>query len=303
MTMHFNLQLYRFTRLIPLLILVLLPVQYVAADINLSFGLYTTDKPTAMVKAYRPILNRLETDLAKKTGEAVKISLKISSTYEKGVNALTSGQVDFAKLGPAPYVSAYQKNPDIRIIALDSKGDSKFFNGVICVHKDSAISSIEDLKGKSFAFGNKGSTIGRYLSQAHLYKHGITVTDLSDHAYLGRHDKVGYAVSQKTFDAGALKEGTYKKLVKSGAELKVLAKFKNVNKPWVASSQMSEEIFLSLQAVMLDLANPDVFKPFSRNRFVRGQDSDFELTRDAILNNSKFFDNAAPYPPQVNVVH
>lgn len=288
-------------RFLLVFILFAAPIHKASAEIELSFGLYTTHKPTAMVKAYRPILNRLESDLEKKTGEPVKIALKISATYEKGIEALVNGEVDFAKLGPASYVFAHQANPDIRIIALDSKGDSKTFNGVICVHKDSNINSIEELIGKTFAFGDERSTIGRFLSQAYLHKHGITVTDLSAHAYLGRHDRVGYAVSQKSYDAGALKEGTFKKLVEAGEELKILATFKNVNKPWVASSTMNDEIYDKLKATMLELNEPSVFKPFSRKQFVSGHDSDFGQTRDSILNNSHFFADAPQHQQQANV--
>jgi len=33
------------------------------ADVNLKFGVYTSDKPTTMVKMFRPILNILEQEM------------------------------------------------------------------------------------------------------------------------------------------------------------------------------------------------------------------------------------------------
>ena len=52
-------------------ILISLVVATAQAEINLKFGVYTSDKPTTMVKMFRPILNALEINLAEKMGEPV----------------------------------------------------------------------------------------------------------------------------------------------------------------------------------------------------------------------------------------
>ena len=42
--------------------------------------------------------------------------------------------------------------------------------------------TVEDLRGRTFAFGDRNSTIGRYLSQLHLMEHGIRAPDLAGYA-------------------------------------------------------------------------------------------------------------------------
>jgi len=259
------------------------------ADIKLTFGVYTTDKPTEMVRAYRPILTRMESELSTRLATKVDIALKVASTYEKGVSDLVKGAVDFSMLGAASYISARKQNPSLRILAIESKNNSKTFNGVISVWTDSPIQSVEQLAGKSFAFGNKISTIGRYLAQAYLSDHEIYADDLSHYEYLGRHDRVGHAVGSGKFNAGALKEGTFNKLVKKGVKLRAIAKYPNVNKPWVASSQLDDSIYKELQSVMLGLKDESLFKPFSRTRFVSAEDGDYDVIRNAIDNNETFF--------------
>lgn len=74
------------------------------------------------------------------------------------------------------------------------------------------------LRGQTFAFGDERSTIGRYLSQLLLVQHGIRADELLSYEYLGRHDRVGTAVGAGQFDAGALKESTFRKLKKKGGE-------------------------------------------------------------------------------------
>jgi len=263
------------------------------ADIHLNFGVYTAEKPTAMVKIYRPILSELEAAMVESTGEPTTISLQVVSSYEAGVSALVEGDVDFSLLGPASYVMAKARNQGIRILALDSKNHSKTFNGVICVAEDSSIAEIADLRGKSFAFGNEKSTIGRYLSQQHLAEHGVFAGDLAEFEYLGRHDRVGHAVSQGSYDAGALREGTYNKLKKSGASLRALAIFPNVNRPWVAREGLDERLFSALRRSMLNLSAPEAFKKLRRERFVAGADEDFARIRKAIQRNDAFFESAA----------
>ncbi len=176
------------------------------ADIVLNFGIYTSDKPSEMVKKFRPVLNVLEAGLSRLLDDPVIINLQVASSYQKGVAALVTGEVDFARFGPASYIIAKSQDPRISIIAIESKNGSKIFNGVICVRMDSTITRVEDLKGKNFAFGDPQSTIGRYLSQAYLYEYGVTANELSSYEYLGRHDRVGSAVAAGKFDAGALKK-------------------------------------------------------------------------------------------------
>jgi len=259
------------------------------AQIEFNFGVYTTDKPTAMVKAFRPILSALEESLSEKLQDNVSIRLQVASTYQKGIDALATGEVDFAMLGPASYIEALAKQPALKILALDSKDGSKTRNGVICVREDSDIEKISDLKGKRFAFGNERSTIGRYLSQALLMDNGITAQSLESFEYLGRHDRVAHSVSQGNHDAGALKEGTYKKLKKKGLKLRTLANISLVNRPWVAGADFEETLFKALKESMLGLNAPKAFKAMGRKQFVEGADADFREIRSAILDNAEFF--------------
>ncbi len=264
-------------RLILLLMIAISPVQ---GGETFSFGIYAADKPTTVVKKFRPRLNEIQAQLSKKLGGEVKIKMQIAPDYSKGVDDIVAGRVDFARLGPASYIAVKSRQPEIRILALESNHGNKHFNGVIVVHRDSPIKSVDDLKGKRFAFGNRRSTIGRYLAQQFLLKAGIRDDDLSGYEYLGRHDKVGWAVAQGAFDAGALKAGTYKKLVKSGAALRVLAMFPNVTKPWVARAGLEEATFQELRSSLLTLG-PD--------NFLSGQDSDFDEIRLAIKESVRFF--------------
>lgn len=274
---------------IALLIFCALSAASAQAQIKLTFGVYTADKPTTMVRAYRPALSVLEEVLSEKMQEKVSIRFQVASTYAKGIDALVAGDVDFAMFGPASYIEALNRQPSLKILALESKDGSKTFNGVICVREDSDIETISDLDGKRFAFGNERSTIGRFLSQDLLMRHGITAKDLHFYDYLGRHDHVAKSVAEGKHDAGALKEGTYKKLTKHGLKLRVLATIPLVNRPWVASAKLEKNMFQALKEALLELDDPKALRAMGRIQFVEASDTDFAEIRSAIKGNAAFF--------------
>ncbi len=260
------------------------------ADVDLKFGVYVSDKPTEMVRKFRPVLDALEIAMSGELGEAVHIKMRVAGDYEAGIDDLVTGAVDFARFGPASYVLAKERNPELRILSVESEKGTKVFYGIICVAKESPIRAVEDLHGKSFAFGNSRSTIGRYLSQLFLFRHGIGAKDLSAYGYLERHDKVGTAVARNQFDAGALKEGTFKKLVAKGLPIRAIASFPNVTKPWIARGGLAPKVFDALRAALLRMRDPAALKALKKDGFLEGGDDDYAVIRKAMASNALFFE-------------
>jgi phosphonate transport system substrate-binding protein len=265
----------------------------VSAELGLIFGVYTADKPTTVVQQFHPVLELLARGLSTRLNEPAQIKMRIASTYERGVQDIAAGRVDISRLGPASYVRAKELNPNITILAMESEGGTKTFCGVIAVRTDSAIRDVSDLKGKSFAFGDKTSTIGRYLAQRYLATNGITARDLRRYAYLGRHDRVGAAVGNGEFDAGALQESSFQKLVKEGMPLRAIARFPNVTKPWVAREGLPPPIVQSLRAALLQINDREALRRLGIDGFLDGSDADYEVTRQAMHGNYGFSDEAS----------
>ncbi len=285
-------KIYRFIVHITIVLFVILNFGIAsAAEVVLNFGVYSSDKPTEMVKKFRPILNLIDSRMEELLGEPVTIRMQVSKTYKQGVDNLISGKVDFARFGPASYVEAKILDPNIYILAMESVKGKKIFHGLICIAKNSHIRKVSDLKGKRFAFGNERSTIGRYLSQLYLVKHGVHASDLGYYEYLDRHDIVASAVASGKFDAGALKESTFNKLVKNGALLKELVRFPNVTKPWIVRSGLSDTYVQALRKTLIDMDNAVGPKTINIKReFLPGDDSDYESVREAMSRNNEFFE-------------
>lgn len=258
------------------------------AEINLTFGSYAADKPTYTVKMYRPFLQYLAQEMTKILGEQVNIKMRITKEYETSIDQLANGEVDFSRFGPASYITVFEREPKIQIIAIESNKGSKRFKGAIAVHADSPIQSLSELKNKSFAFGDQLSTIGRYLAQSHLLDAGISSKELSGYDYLGRHDRVGAAVAAGRFTAGALKESTLSKLIRSGVPIRAMHEFDNVTKPWLAAAGMDPDVLAAIREVMLELKDAELLGDIAEDGFLEGSDADYDIIRQA-MKHSKMF--------------
>lgn len=263
----------------------------VKAAREIVFGIYTADKASTTVAEFAPVIEWLETELKERTGEAVRIRMRVSNQYLEGIGDLAEGRAHFSRLGPASYILAVDENPGLEILAMESEEGDRNFKGVFAIHSDSELKSLQDLKGKSFAFGDPLSTIGRYLSQEQLLKAGIKGGDLAKYSFLGRHDTVGMAVAAGDYDAGALKISSYEKLVKAGQPLKKLADFDNITKPWVYHPDLDPAIALALREAMLEIKAEDAVK-IGVDGFLEANPDFYLPIRDA-MEISKNFDESS----------
>ena len=259
-----------------------------AEHINLKFGIYGSDRISEINRKFTPILREIEANMSHSMGAPVTIELIFYPSYEKGIEAIVKGKVDFIRLGAVSYVFAKQENPDISIIATESYNGKKNFTGVICVNSSSSIFSIEQLRGKKIIFGNKRSTSGRYLSQLYLYNQGIRSSDFIKLGYAATHDDVAISVARGFYDAGAFKGGILKNELLSKT-LRVIAEFPVVTQPWVARKNMPVELRDHVRDALLNIKDEQVFKGLKRTGFVPGYDNDYVTIRKAIKDNSLFF--------------
>ena len=245
----------------------------------LSFGVYTHIRSTEMHRKMAPLQTYLQRALAER-GVRTEVDLRIFPSYTSAIDALAQGQVDFVRYGPVSYVLAKERNPDLRLLAMESNGGSKSFNGVISVPADSPIQSVAELRGKRIASG-------RYLAQAALLAAGISAQDLAGYSYLGRHDKVAFAVAAGNYDAGATNENTFNKYAAEKG-LRKLLEFPCVTKPWVAREGLPDMIFEALRDALLTLKDPAVLEHIVRDGLLPAQDSDYDEIRRAMAQAGHF---------------
>ncbi|HJN71633.1 MAG TPA: PhnD/SsuA/transferrin family substrate-binding protein [Phycisphaerales bacterium] len=255
--------------------------------LRLDFGVYQSDRATVMYRKFTPILEAIQYPIEQLIQQPVDIHLTIFEDYESGIKALAKGEVDFVRFGPASYILAEQQNPKIQLLAMEQRKGLIRFNGLIIARADAGIKELKDVKGKSFAFGDVNSTIGRFLSQAELLDASINAEDLTHYAYLGRHDLVANAVISGSHDAGALKESTYSKLC-DPKKIKVIHTFENVTKPWVAREGLEQPIQEAITKALRSLHKPEVLGELGCSGFVDATPEDYDTIREGMKKSETF---------------
>ena len=127
----------------------------------------------------------------------------VATDYTGVVEALRVNKLDIAFLTPASYVLA-KNEANIRVILKSERKGIPFYYAAIIVRADSGIRSLDDLRGKSFAFGDALSTTGNVIPRRMLKERGIDpVRDFKQVLHSGGHDATVLAVLHGQVDAGA----------------------------------------------------------------------------------------------------
>ncbi len=184
------------------ILLGILMLTFIAANVQaeIIFGVIPLEDKDVMVQKFTPLCKFLSS----KMGEPV--TLQVGSDYDETENELAQGKIQAAYLGPVGAVKDNQKNRAVIPIVKVVKKGSPFYKSYVIAPKNSPVQSVADLKGKVFAFGDKGSTSSYLVPKYILSKSGIKLTDLKDHLLTGSHSNVVRAVLSGKAAAGGVKE-------------------------------------------------------------------------------------------------
>lgn len=139
--------------------------------------------------------------LEKKTGYKVKVN--VLPNYATMVASLQSDHLDFAWLPPLTFVQA-EKNGAAEVLLKVVRNNNPYYYGAIVVRTDSDIQNVEELEGKSIAWGDITSFSGHIFPKYSLIKKGIYKKDFfSSERHMGNHHAVLVNVINGQVDAGA----------------------------------------------------------------------------------------------------
>ncbi len=213
----------------------------------LKFGFDLRLGPKDDVKIYLPFLRYLEQN----TGN--RFALRFTEKYEDTVENLGKGIIHFAALGPVNCVLAKERyGTGCLVMGLNSDGKPEY-RAVIFTRKESPLKSLKDLKGRTFAFGDKYSTQGHIIPRKMLENAGIALEDLTSHVFTGSHANTARAVLNGEYDAGGIQDNLAKRLAAEG-KIKIIA----VSKPYPSSlicygKDVQPAIVRSVKASLLSL--------------------------------------------------
>ena len=170
----------------------------------LKMGIIPLESPADMYKRFSLLENYLAEKLDK------KIELKVALDFAEAVKNIGEGITDICYMTPSTYIEAKSRY-SIEVLVRALRKGNPYHHTVIVAKEGGKVNSIENIKGCSFAFGDRRSTSSYIVPRAMLQEAGIELGDLSFYDNLGHHDDVVRAVLKGEFDAGGVMESTAEK--------------------------------------------------------------------------------------------
>jgi len=143
------------------------------------------------------------------TEELLGVPTKIfaPADYNGVIEGLLGGNIDMAWLGASGYAKVYLTDPEAVtpvLVKINTDGSYGYYS-VGFARVDSEISSLDDMEGKVFGFGDPNSTSGFLIPSIEIPSAGYSMDGdeyFGDVVFTGGHEQTIIAVSNGDIDAG-----------------------------------------------------------------------------------------------------
>ena len=253
-----------------------------AADV-LKVSAIPDEAPTELLRKFKPLGAYLEQELG------MKVEFVPVADYAAVVEALAADRIDMAWLGGFTFVQARLKTGNA-VPLVQREQDAEFTSKFIT--SDPAVKSLQDLKGKTFAFGSVSSTSGSLMPRYFMLQDGIKPEDFfSRVAYSGAHDATAAWVQAGKADAGVLNASVWQKLVDAGKvdtdKVKVFATtptYYDYN--WTVRGNLDADLQAKIKSAFLalDPAKPEqkaILDLQAASRFIETKPENYEGIEEA----------------------
>ncbi|WP_151632045.1 putative selenate ABC transporter substrate-binding protein [Noviherbaspirillum aerium] len=213
------------------------------------------EAPTELQRKFKPLGSYLE----QKTG--MKVEFVPVTDYAASVEGLINNKLDMVWFGGFTFVQAKVRSGGKVIPLVQREEDEKFKS--VFISTDKTIGKLEDLKGKTFAFGSESSTSGHLMPRFYLLGANVNPdVDMKRVAFSGAHDATVAAVAGGKVDAGALNISVWEKLVSQNkvdtSKLRVFYTTPGYfDYNWTVRSDMNPELRKKLTDAFLALNSND----------------------------------------------
>jgi len=245
------------------------------------------ENPNELLRIYTPFAEYL----AKELGMKVQFTPVVD--YAATVEGLAARKLDLVWYGGFTSVQAVRRtNGTAKRLVL--RQEDAEFRSVFVARPGSSIKSLEDLKGKTFAFGSVSSTSGHLMPRFFLLQAKVTPEkDMKQVAFSGAHDATALWVESGKVEAGALNFLVWDKLVQTKkVDLAKVDVFYTtppyVDYVWTARGDLDTGIQDKLVAAFLrlDYDNREHKRLLDLHRtrkYIRANDADWKGIEDAAI--------------------
>ena len=150
---------------------------------KITMGVVNAVDSAKYVKVYTPFIRYIARKM-----DIPEYELKVLS-YGEIAGQIAHNEIDIAIFSPLSYIRAKEEFPQLKLFAIPKTHQSLGYHSVVVVIKSSGIKSLNDLKGKKFAFTHIMSTSGFELPKNMFYSHDIDPQNDMEVVLSGGHKK------------------------------------------------------------------------------------------------------------------
>ena len=253
---------------------------------TLVFTAIPDEDETKLVERFRGIADYLAGELD------VDVRYIPVKSYAAAVSAFRNNQVQLAWFGGLSGVQARELVPGSEAIAQGVE-DKAFYTHFIA-HKSTGLDEMEtlsdELRGKTFTFGSKGSTSGRLIPEYYIRESFDDSPEdvFSRVGFSGNHTRTLRLVEAGTYDVGAINFSVWDKEMENGNidtdAVKVIWTTPSYpNYQWSVrgdvNEQFGEGFQKRLQEALLAMDDPELLESFPRSGFIPVSNDAYEPIR------------------------
>lgn len=264
-------------------------------------GLLLAAPAMAQTFVFTAIPDQDETRLQERFGKvsrylAKKLDVEVRfvpvKSYEAAVSAFRNDQVQLAWFGGLSGVQARELVPGSE--ALAQGVEDVEFRSYFIAHKSTGLQPSttlpEDMRGKTLAFGAKGSTSGRLMPEFYIRKHfGQPPGEVfSRIGFSGSHSRTLALLEAGTYQVGVLNYQVWDSAVQAGEidpdEVQVIWETPTYpDYQWTIRGDVDERFGdgfkEKVRAALLAMDDPDLLQSFPRQGFIPASNEDYEPIR------------------------
>ena len=247
----------------------------------LRVGLIPNQSPESVEAQYEPFGDYLSQQLGR------EVELTVPTSYTAVVEAMVNDELDLAYFGGLTYVQARDRGDVTPLVTEVNPGTGDTtYRTVIIVPPDSDIEEVEDIEGRTFAFGSANSTSGSLYPAIMLQDEGIDYrTDLEEFTYTGGHDATAQAVANGGVNAGGLEDRILYDLIDKGDveedSVRVIEESDPIEGyPWVARGRLTDDLKEQITEAFLDIEDPTLLDLLRAESYERVEAEDYDYVEE-----------------------
>ncbi len=228
----------------------------------------------------------------------VKVEELEGSDYSVGLEALRAGKLDVLLVSPMSYYQAKQMADVEPLVTTKAMGAEPYKSVFITKSTRKDINSLEDLKGKTFAFVDPASSSGYMYPKAKLLTSLNLDTEQLESpgyffktaAFTGKHDTSVMGVVKDDYDAATVAISVISQLNEAGLinkeDIKIIGETSVIpNALFVIRKDLLQDLKDKIKEFYLQYEDEEYFKTLyqdSSTRYIEAKDSDYTEIEDMV---------------------